>query len=115
MEVSTDYPFELNTVNVPLDVEIDPEKGRNIVVHWIKFVDRNKQEVEPTGGTVDISMSAGGGAFLSMLKGNFNAIRASDSDREQPNALGRCQTVRIVTEGVTDAAGFQGLIEQFRV
>ena len=92
------------------DVEIDPDKGRNIVLEWIRVSDANGYMDEPLGN-IHVSIN-NGGIFKEVENGQFFAKDSTDNDWRKPNARSRAVAMRFTLLGV-DGMECTGVIGQY--
>lgn len=75
------------------------------------FSDENyENQVQPTGGVVEIQLSEDGVNFLTVPNGRFSAIDTYNPDRTMPNAYGEANFAKITLEGVQGASHFKANI-----
>lgn len=100
------------------DFTVDPSGPRNNILEYFYFVNAAGDQVDPTAGTVVITVSSGANIFQNLTDNQFNAVNARDATRTKPNGIGRAETVRITLSGITGpigdvATGFRALFSQF--
>ena len=99
--------------------------GRSLLVDYFYFVDVTGAPVDPTGGTVTITFSAGPrqnetqddptlpDLFVSVDNGTFPALDARNVTRDKPGGYGKAVRMQVELTGITGAAtGFRALISQ---
>lgn len=99
--------------------------GRSLLVDYFYFVDANGAPVDPSGGTVTITFSAGPrqnetqtdpnipDLFVSVDNGTFQAADARNTTRDKPGGYGKAVRMQVELSGITGTAtGFRALISQ---
>lgn len=99
--------------------------GRSLLVDYFYFVDATGAPVDPTGGTVTISFSAGPrqnetqtdpnlpDIFVSVDNGTFQAADARSTTRDKPGGYGKAVRMQVELTSITGTAtGFRALISQ---
>lgn len=75
------------------------------------FSDENyENQVQPTGGIVEIQLCDDGVNFLTVPNGRFNAVDAYNPNRTMPNAYGGASFAKIILEGIQGATHFKAVI-----
>lgn len=95
------------------DFEVSAAAGKNNVIEYFYFVDVNGDQVEATGGSVEIQFSSGANIFQTIDQGSFTVENARLGSRGKSNGYGRVEVVRVIITGtVLGATGFRALFTQ---
>ena len=100
---SVEHDFIGSVIDGDVTWDLNAHAPRNNVVEYFHFIDGSGDPIEPTAGTVTITMSSGSAVYQTIQDGSFAATSATSPSRTKPNGYGKADGIKVTLSGVTGA------------
>lgn len=111
---SVEHAFESSVIDGAVTWNLNAHAPRNNVVEYFHFIDSSGDPIEPTAGSVTITMSSGSAVYQTISEGSFLAVDATSPSRTKPNGFGKADNIKVTLSGVTGTGvvGFATFVTQ---
>lgn len=111
---SVEHGFTGDVIDGEVTWDLNGHAPRNNVVEYFHFTDSSGDPIEPTAGSVTITLSSGSAVYQTISEGNFLAVDATSPTRTKPNGYGKADGIKVTLSGVTGTGvvGFATFVTQ---